>query len=278
MSTLTKSLAYDKTIAEMHSTHRLHRRLELGGESPSLRSSGNGILFNDTSSDSDSDASSGSGSYGSIGNRHSFLNYPEENSSPSAMNVGHAFMTSARGSRLLQEEELARLSDVPMDSIAGEGVVDHRISALTMERNIRSPSLVKNKRVEYLANIKNEFITGNTFAHPSTPPPIPPSSPPEEDTWTGKRVHRHSFLNQSSDGLNDDKDKDKLKEKEKEERAKQKKEEKEKLKEEKLRKKQEKKEFKMMKQTKANTDPPNIASAENSKIMQQLLGNSSYTH
>ena len=98
MSTLTK-LAYDKTIAEMHTTNRVHnRRLELGVESPSLRTSGSGLIFNDNgaSSDSDSDASNGSnGSYGSFG-RHSFINISEESSgSPSSsMGASYAFMTS----------------------------------------------------------------------------------------------------------------------------------------------------------------------------------------
>ena len=267
MSIVTK-LTYDKTIAEMHSRVHQNRRLELGSESPSLRSSHNGIIFNnDTSSDTDSDGSGGNGSYGS-GNRNSFMSISEEGSSPSSMGVGYAFMASARGSRLLQEEELAKISDMAMDTVS-DNAVNHHIASLAAERNTRSPSLGKDKRMEYLAKIKNDIITGNTLAHSTTPPP---SSPPDnEETW-GRRVHRQSFaLSQSSDALNledrfrDFKDKDKDKDK-----AKQKKEEKEKLKEEKLRKKQEKKELKT--KPKVNTDPPNIATAENSKIMQQLLG------
>jgi len=284
MSTITK-LAYDKTLAEMHNSNRINqnRRVELGGESPSLRSSSNGILYNDTSSDSESDTSSGNGSYGSIGNnRHSFISINEESSSPSALGVGYAFMSSVRGSKLLQEEDLAKLGDMPIDSMGGEAVSPHLSALMDRNINMRSPSLGKDKRMEYLNKIKNDFITGNSFAHPSTPPPNPPSSPPEmEESWVGKRVHRKSFaLSQSSDALqfeekdkNKDKDKDKDKDKEKDkdkDKVKMKKEEKERQKEEKLRKKQEKKEFKL--RAKASTDPPNIVTAENSKIMQQLLG------
>jgi hypothetical protein len=267
MSTLTK-LAFDKTLAEMHNNHRIHqnRRLELGSESPSLRSSGNGILFNDVSSDSDSDASSGSnGSFGTINNRHSYLSISDESSSPSSMGVSYAFMSSARGSRLLQEEELARLSDVPIDSVGGEPAVNPHISALTMDRNLRSPSLVKDKRVEYFAKIKNDILTGNTLC--ATPPPMATSSPPDDDSWTGKRVHRHSFaLNQSLDSIEDKREKDKDKDKEK---AKMKKEEKERLKEEKLRKKLEKKEFKQKVKATTSPDPPSIGS-ENSNFLSKF--------
>lgn len=264
MSTLTK-LAYDKTLAEMHNNHRINqtRRLELGTESPSLRTSGNGILFNDASSDSDSDASSGSnGSFGTISNRHSFLSsFNEESSSPSSMGASYAFMSSTRGSRLLQEEELARLSDMPIDSVGGETAVNPHITALTMDRGVRSPS---HKRTEFLTKIKNDMLlTGNTLCH--TPPPMPTSSP-DEDSWAGKRVHRHSYaLNQSLDSIEDKRDKDKDKE-----RTKMKKEEKEKLKaEEKLRKKQEKKEFKQRMKATTSPDPPSIG-AENTNFLSKF--------
>eukprot|EP00026_Physarum_polycephalum_P001826 Phypoly_transcript_01829.p1 GENE.Phypoly_transcript_01829~~Phypoly_transcript_01829.p1 ORF type:complete len:904 (+),score=160.18 Phypoly_transcript_01829:247-2958(+) len=289
MSTLTK-LAYDKTIMEMHNTIRMqNKRMELGSESPSLRTSSAGILFNDTSSDSESDASSSgsgsystsggsystsAGSYGSVG-RHSYINISEESSPSSSMSASYAFMTSARGSRILQEEEIAKLADMPMDSTSpgGESPVDQRISVLTADRSIRSPTIVKDKRMEFLAKIKNDIITNNTFSQPGTPPP---SSPPDGDEPSGhKRVHRHSFiqLGGSGEGIkpkdSDPEDKLKDKDKEKEEKAKLKKEGKEKLKEEKLRRKLEKKE---LKKAKAMTDPPTILSSENSKIMQQLLG------
>jgi len=276
MSTLLTKLAYDKALVEMHNSHRIHqnKRMELGSESPSLRTSSAGILFTDTSSDSESsDASStGSGSYGSIG-RHSYINTFDENS-PSSISASYAFMSSARGSRILQEEEIAKLSDMAMEPGGVESPVDQRISALTMDRNLRSPTLVKDKRMEYLAKIKNELISSsNTFAQPAT---LPPSSPPDSDEPLGyKRVHRHSFiqLGGSGEGIkgkdSDQEDKQKDKDKEKEEKAKLKKEGKEKQKEEKLRKKLEKKE---LKKTKAVTEPPTIVSAENSKIMQQLLG------
>ena len=198
-----------------------------------------------------------------------------------SLGASYAFMSSARGSRILQEEELARISEMARlsEMDAGEGAGNHHMaSLLTTERNVRSPSLVKDKRSEYLNKIKNEFIQGNHFAHPSTPPPIlPSSSPPDnsshsDEMWTGKRVHRQSFmLSQSSDGvLSDDRqrDKDKDKDKDKDEKARLKREEKEKLKEEKLKKKQEKKEMKM--RAKAVTEPPNIANGENNKLLHAL--------
>jgi hypothetical protein len=267
MTTLTKSPAFDKAITEMYSSNKVqqNRRLELG-EAASLRTSNNGIQFDNSSSDSDSSdiSSNGStGSYGSFGNRHSFISLSEENSSPSSLSASYAFMTSSRGSRILQEEELARLSDVPIDSIASDSPVNHHVAGLAaMERNIRSPSLGKDKRTEYFAKIKSEFLQGNAL-HAPTPPP---SSSPEED-W-GRRIHRNSARIPSSKDREEGSENSDRGEKDKnKDPAKKDKKDKDKQKEEKLKKKQEKKELKLKQKSEALNN-----SQDNPRIMQQLLG------
>lgn len=270
MTTFTKLAAYDKAIAEMQNSSRIIQPRRLGEGSPSLRSSHNGVF--DVSSDSDSDASSpgsGGGGFGSIG-RHSFIAISEENNSPSSMGASYAFMSSTRGSRIIQEEELARLGDVPLSG-STEIMIENHFTSL--DRSIRSPTLGKDKRAEYFAQIKSQMMHGTT-AFPSTPPPLPPSSSPDLEE-VPKRSRRFSLLakdkidleKEKSDQENEDKTR---KDKDNDSKFFDKKKEKEKLKEEKLRKKLEKKELKQ--RIKAGERESGAPSPENPRIMQQLLG------
>lgn len=266
MTTFTKLAAYDKAIAEMQTTSRIHSK-RLGEGSPSLRSSNNG-LFDLSDSDSEAGSPGSNNGFGSMG-RHSFISISEENNSPS-IGASYAFMASSRGSRLLQEEELARLSDVPLGS-SNEIMMDTHFAGL--DKGIRSPALGKDKRAEYFAQIKSQMLQGAN-AFPSTSPPVSSISSSPDLEEAPKRSRRFSLMAKDKFDLEKEKsdheaEEKTKKDKDKENGATDKKKEKEKLKEEKQKKKLEKKELKLKKAAERESGTP---SPENPRIMQQFFG------